>query len=87
MLMGALIGRLFGSMLKQIYIAYPTAGLFAQCPTGVDVSGPSACISPAIYSIVGAGAALTGITRLTVSISVIMYGARTSKWGCGGWGL
>ena len=31
------------------------------------------CVSPAIYAMVGAASVLTGVTRLTVSVVVIMF--------------
>ncbi|CAJ0764270.1 21221_t:CDS:10, partial [Entrophospora sp. SA101] len=43
--------------------------LFEQC----DPRAPNDCVIPGVYAMVGAAAALAGVTRMTVSLTVIMF--------------
>ncbi|CCJ30639.1 unnamed protein product [Pneumocystis jirovecii] len=51
------------------FSTYPNAYIFAGCPP----SDPNECIVPGVYSMVGAAATLAGVTRMTVSLAVIMF--------------
>ncbi|UKZ81282.1 hypothetical protein TrVFT333_009054 [Trichoderma virens FT-333] len=67
MAIGALIGRAMG-ILMEIWVDNARGFfLFKTCAPDVP------CITPATYAIVGASAALAGVTRMTVSIVVIMF--------------
>lgn len=68
MAIGALTGRAVG-ILMEIWVAnHPGFIVFASSCT------PDApCVTPGTYAIVGAAAALAGVTRMTVSIVVIMF--------------
>jgi chloride channel 3/4/5 len=67
MVWGALYGRIFGLFMMHFQKRYPHWGLFSECPEGVP------CVSPGLYSFLGAMSTLTGITKLTVSVTVIMF--------------
>ncbi|CAN6674917.1 anion/proton exchange transporter Gef1p [Trichomonascus vanleenenianus] len=67
MLAGALGGRAVGLIMQAYHSRFPDAFIFAKCTPG------GACITPGMYALVGAAAALTGVTRLTVSTVVIMF--------------
>ncbi|KAG4306003.1 hypothetical protein PORY_000913 [Pneumocystis oryctolagi] len=69
MAVGALFGRFVGLIVHFFYYTYPNAYIFSKCPTG----DPNECIVPGIYSMVGAAATLAGVTRMTVSLAVIMF--------------
>ncbi|CAJ0907314.1 14576_t:CDS:2 [Entrophospora sp. SA101] len=60
-----LIGACFGRMLGL----YPDSPVFEQC----DPRAPNDCVIPGVYAMVGAAAALAGVTRMTVSLTVIMF--------------
>ncbi|KAK5030526.1 chloride channel [Exophiala sideris] len=64
---GALYGRAFGVLMELLQRHFSSSLLFAACEPDVP------CITPGTYAIVGAASALAGVTRMTVSIVVIMF--------------
>ena len=64
---GALYGRALGMVVELLHKHHPSSLAFAACEPDVP------CITPGTYAIVGAASALAGVTRLTVSIVVIMF--------------
>jgi len=67
MTVGACFGRVLGIILQHIQQAYPSFPLFSSChPDKV-------CITPGMYALLGAMASLGGVTRMTISIVVIMF--------------
>ncbi|ANB13084.1 Gef1p [Sugiyamaella lignohabitans] len=71
MVVGALGGRSVGLLMQAWQAKNPDLFLFSTCPPN-DGSG-GVCITPGVYAVVGAAAALTGVTRLTVSSVVILF--------------
>ena len=67
LVIGASIGRMVGWGLQQNFLAQGPTGFFSQC---ID---KTYCVSPGLYAIIGAAAVLTGITRLTVSLAIVIY--------------
>ncbi|KAI9752837.1 MAG: sensitivity to high expression protein she9 [Chaenotheca gracillima] len=67
MAIGASFGRMVGILVQALHESYPGSRFFAAC--GPD--GP--CITPGTYAFLGAGAALSGIMHITVSVVVIMF--------------
>lgn len=66
--LGAIMGRIVGIGMEQLAYNYPHIWMFSEeCSTGVD------CITPGLYAMVGAAAVLGGVTRMTVSLVVIMF--------------
>ncbi|KAK9384270.1 chloride channel [Lipomyces mesembrius] len=67
MAIGASFGRLVGVIVQVLYESHPESAFFAAC------SKDEPCITPGTYAFLGAGAALSGIMNITVSVVVIMF--------------
>lgn len=67
MAIGALVGRAVGVIMEIWVNNNRTFFPFASCEPDIP------CITPGTYAIIGAAAALAGVTRMTVSIVVIMF--------------
>ncbi|KAF2645408.1 hypothetical protein P280DRAFT_389017 [Massarina eburnea CBS 473.64] len=67
MAVGASFGRMVGIFVQYIHESFPDSAFFSAC----DPDGP--CITPGTYAFLGAGAALSGIMHITVSVVVIMF--------------
>jgi len=67
MAIGALYGRAVGVIVEVWQGNHSNALIFATCEPDIP------CITPGTYAIIGAAAALSGVTRMTVSIVVIMF--------------
>ncbi|XP_073840234.1 chloride channel protein 3 [Musca autumnalis] len=68
LLLGAIMGRIVGIAVEQFAYSYPNVWFF----TGECVQGNN-LITPGLYAMVGAAATLGGVTRMTVSLVVIMF--------------
>ncbi|KAH9964748.1 Cl-channel protein [Russula compacta] len=66
---GAALGRAVGLLTQGLYRAYPKAWLFSACPPDPSVR----CIYPGFYAVIGASSMLAGVTRMTVSLVVIVF--------------
>lgn len=64
---GATFGRAVGLIVQKLHESFPELSMFSTCPT----TGP--CVIPGTYAFIGAGAALSGITHLTVTVAIIMF--------------
>ncbi|KIY73112.1 hypothetical protein CYLTODRAFT_417357 [Cylindrobasidium torrendii FP15055 ss-10] len=64
---GACAGRVLGILVQHLQVNNPDNVLFRSCHGDMD------CIIPGLYAMVGAAAALSGVTRTTVSLAVIMF--------------
>lgn len=65
---GACFGRMVGLLVQYFQWTRPSSAFFQWCP-----EGNSSCIVPGVYAMVGAAASLSGVTRTTVSLVVIMF--------------
>jgi len=69
MVVGGLMGRLIGHLVQWIVLAFPTWGIWDQCARMPDVS----CIQPGVYGLIAAGSTMCGVTRLSVTLVVILF--------------
>ena len=67
MAIGALYGRVVGIFVQLAQTTWTDSLLFINCEPDRE------CVTPGTYAIVGAASALGGVTRMTVSIVVIMF--------------
>ncbi|KAK9469885.1 chloride channel [Lipomyces arxii] len=67
MAIGACYGRIVGIIMEVWQQNSPEFFLFDTCLPDLP------CITPGVYAIVGAASAIGGVTRLTVSLVVIMF--------------
>ncbi|KAI1376717.1 chloride channel [Hypoxylon crocopeplum] len=67
MAIGALSGRAVGIIMEIWQHNHPNFFAFSTCESGLP------CVTPGVYAMIGAAATLAGVTRMTVSIVVIMF--------------
>lgn len=70
MVVGGLLGRIVGHSVQYFTVTYPHWGVFAGCPLD---GGPESCVVPGVYALVAAGATMCGVTRLSVTLAVILF--------------
>ena len=70
MVVGGLMGRIVGHLVQYLVVKYPNNAVFGSCPQGGDLEG---CVTPGVYALVAAGATMCGVTRLSVTLAVILF--------------
>ena len=70
MVVGGLMGRIVGHLVQYLVVKYPNNAIFGSCPQGGDLEG---CVTPGVYALVAAGATMCGVTRLSVTLAVILF--------------
>lgn len=69
MVLGGLEGRIFGHLLQMIFLRHSTPQLLMNCK--VEESGQY-CITPGLYALIAAGSTMCGVTRLYLTVAVIL---------------
>ncbi|KAI8715442.1 hypothetical protein NCS52_01052000 [Fusarium sp. LHS14.1] len=69
MVVGGLMGRLVGHAVQWSVLRVPDWGVWGNCAFSQDGS----CIQPGVYGLIAAGATMCGVTRLSVTLAVILF--------------
>lgn len=70
MVLGGLLGRIVGHVAQYYVTKYPSFFLYSSCPA---TAGMESCVTPGVYAMVAAGATMCGVTRLSVTLAVILF--------------
>lgn len=70
MVVGGLLGRLVGHLVQYTVLHFPDFAIFNHCAS--HPSGMS-CVTPGVYSLITAGATMCGVTRLSVTLAIILF--------------
>ncbi|KAF3051154.1 hypothetical protein E8E11_010220 [Didymella keratinophila] len=70
MVVGGLAGRFIGHTVQLFALRFSHLGVFGEC---VPDGPPGSCVVPGVYALVAAGATMTGVTRLTITLAVILF--------------
>ena len=70
MVVGGLLGRIVGHVVQYLVVTYPAMAAVGDCPAQ---GGFESCVTPGVYALVAAGATMCGVTRLSVTLAVILF--------------
>jgi chloride channel 3/4/5 len=70
MVVGGLGGRIIGHLVQWLVLRFPTSPVFGNC--AAYVTGRS-CITPGVYALIAAGSTMCGVTRLSVTLAIILF--------------
>lgn len=70
MVVGGLLGRIVGHLVQYLAVTYPNASIWGGCAAS---GGLESCVTPGVYALVAAGATMCGVTRLSVTLAVILF--------------
>lgn len=70
MVVGGLLGRIVGHLVQWLVLLFPDTAIFGSCASrGLGAS----CITPGVYALIAAGATMCGVTRLSVTLVIILF--------------
>jgi chloride channel 3/4/5 len=69
MVVGGLMGRIVGHSVQWIVLRFPDLSIWGTCP----VYSTASCVQPGVYGLIAAGATMCGVTRLSVTLAVILF--------------
>ncbi|KAL8682288.1 MAG: hypothetical protein Q9186_001657 [Xanthomendoza sp. 1 TL-2023] len=70
MVVGGLLGRFVGHTVQYIIYTNPDVSIWRQCAAE---GGLESCVTPGVYALIAAGATMCGVTRLSVTLAVILF--------------
>ncbi|PGG99911.1 hypothetical protein AJ80_09266 [Polytolypa hystricis UAMH7299] len=70
MVVGGLLGRIVGHCAQYFVVHFPNSFLFGNCPINKPAES---CVNPGVYALIAAGATMCGVTRLSVTLVVILF--------------
>lgn len=72
MVVGGLMGRIVGHFVQWLVYKYPNSWAFGYCANS-SRGAIEECVTPGVYALVAAGATMCGVTRLTITLAVILF--------------
>ncbi|KAI0881918.1 chloride channel [Annulohypoxylon maeteangense] len=69
MVVGGLMGRIVGHLMQWIVLRFPHWSIWGSCPLLQE----STCVQPGVYGLIAAGSTMCGVTRLSVTLAVILF--------------
>ncbi|KAI3336789.1 voltage-gated chloride channel-like protein [Xylariaceae sp. AK1471] len=69
MVVGGLMGRIVGHSVQWIVLRFPHWTIWGTCPLLQE----STCVQPGVYALIAAGSTMCGVTRLSVTLAVILF--------------
>lgn len=69
MVVGGLMGRIVGHLVQWIVLRFPHWTIWGTCPLLQE----STCVQPGVYALIAAGSTMCGVTRLSVTLAVILF--------------
>lgn len=69
MVVGGLLGKIVGHAVQLSVATFFQLSLLLGCKDRKDIG----CVVPGVYAIIGAGATMCGVTRLPVTLAVILF--------------
>lgn len=64
-----MMGRLIGHIVQWLVMTFNTWPVWDRCSR----IGDATCIQPGVYALVAAGSTMCGVTRLSVTLAVILF--------------
>ncbi|KAI0971754.1 chloride channel [Xylaria arbuscula] len=69
MVVGGLMGRIIGHLVQWVVLRFPHWTIWGSCPLLQE----STCVQPGVYALIAAGSTMCGVTRLSVTLAVILF--------------
>ncbi|PSR75487.1 chloride channel [Coniella lustricola] len=69
MVVGGLVGRLIGHIVQWLVFTFDHWPVWDRCSR----IGDATCIQPGVYALIAAGSTMCGVTRLSVTLAVILF--------------
>ncbi|KAI0552877.1 chloride channel [Xylaria curta] len=69
MVVGGLMGRFVGHLVQWLVLRFPHWAVWGTCP----LLQQSSCVQPGVYALIAAGSTMCGVTRLSVTLAVILF--------------
>jgi chloride channel 3/4/5 len=70
MVVGGLLGRVIGHSVQWLVLRFPHSPIFGTCALA---DNGASCITPGVYALIAAGSTMCGVTRLSVTLAVILF--------------
>lgn len=72
MVVGGLMGRIIGHFVQWLVYQFPNTWIFGFCSNS-NSGAIEECVTPGVYALAAAGATMCGVTRLSITLAVILF--------------